>query len=215
MPRGNSNNIRLQLASQYPFLSQASGFATGSQEASNPIEQILSNVGYSPTSGFTPVANPGAIGADNGTLANNTNNAVQNIFALVRNASADATNRTEAAAAKRKAEEANAKAVAMQAKILEAQKKAALAALKTLPSGTSSPSVSQPQGSYPLTPMPKLPGGDTNKVKLPQALNLPDARPPVIAPPDNKKFKTKAPVANAMKTKRSAKRDPRKPGIQN
>jgi len=201
MPRGSNNNIRLQLANQYPFLSQASGFGA---DDSNPIEQILSNSGYSPTSGFSPVANTGSIGADNGTLANNTRDAVQNIFALVRNASTDATNRAKEAAAKRAAEEANAKAVAMQARILEAQKKAALASLKTLPSGSSSSSVSQPQGNYPLTPMPKLPSNGVKapkkqpKLVLPPALDLPDARPPVIAP-----------------TKKVAKRDPRKPGIQN
>lgn len=212
MPQGNSNNIRLQIANQYPYLAQASGFATGG-DSSNPIEQILAN-SYSNSQGFSPVANAGAIGSDNRSLASNTSDAVQNIFALLRGASVDATNRAKEAAAKRAAEEANAKAVAMQAKILEAQKKAALTALKSLPSGSGASGVSQPQGNYPLTPMPKLPT-EQPKVKLPQAIDLPDARAPIIAPPDNKKFKTAVPKANKMKTKQAARRDPRKPGIQN
>lgn len=223
MPQGNSNNIRLQLANQYPYLAQASGFATGG-DSSNPIEQILAN-SYSNSQGFSPVANVGAIGSDNKSLANNTSDAVQNIFALLRGASVDATNRAKEAAAKRAAEEANAKAVAMQAKILEAQKKAALTALKSLPSGSGSSGISQPQGNYNLVKPPplKMPatipelnlpntpyldahGGD--KVPLPTANGGnkntkpydPNKTGPQIAPPSKKKV---------------AKRDPRKPGIQN
>lgn len=217
MPRGtNSSSIKLQLANQYPYLSQASGFATG--DSSNPIEQILVN-SYSSSTGFSPVANVGAIGADNKNLASSINDAVQNIFALLRGASVDATNRAKEAAAKRAAEEANAKAVAMQARILESQKKAALAAVKSLPQSTSAP---QSQGNYNLTPMPhiipdmNLPntpylnahGGDKVPLALPTAKGGnkntkpydPNKTGPQIAPPAKKK---------------AAKRDPRRPGIQN
>lgn len=192
-----NNELRLRLASQYPYLSSQTGFG----EDSNPIEQILSSVGSAPTSGLSPFANSASVGADNKTLAANTNDAVQNIFALVRNASVDATNRAKEAAAKRAAEEANAKAVAMQKRILEAQKKAALQAVKNIPTGANT--TSSPQGNYPLTPMPKLPGNGVKspkqpKLVLPPAIDLPDAKPPVIAP-----------------KQKIAKRDPRKPGIQN
>jgi len=195
-----NNELRLRLASQYPYLSAQTGFG----DDSNPIEQILSSTGSAPTSGLSPFGNSASIGADNKTLANNTNDAVQNIFALVRNASVDATNRTKEAAAKRAAEEANARAVAMQKRILEAQKKAALQAVKNIPTGANT--TSSPQGNYNIVKPPSL---NNNGVKTPKIPSIVEQEP-VIKLPLAPGFKPDKP-----KPRKVVKRDPRKPGIQN
>ncbi len=195
-----ADSKKLRLASQYPTLSALTGFGQPSQADVNPLEQILAgSSGPSATSGARPFADVASIGSDNAPLASNINDAVQNIFALVRNASTNATNNAKEAAAKRAAEEANAKAVAMQARILKAQKDAAISAVKnsTTPTANAMPNTSGP--SAPLISMPPLPKGNGVK-KLPKVPGM-----------DTLKF----PKAKPPKVKKPPVRDPRKPGIQN
>ena len=188
-----TKNNKLRLIQNYPYLTESTGFDQ------NPVEQLLSNIGVSPTSRHTPVASPGSIGADNKQLASSTEQAVQNIFGLLRNASINATVAASEAAAKRNAEKENAKNLALQARILEAQKKSALNAVKKLPKiSVPKAPLPLPSGNPPLIPMPKLPKSKPKakapKIPTVEEIKLPPARPPVVKP---------KPV-----------RDPRKPGVQ-
>jgi hypothetical protein len=178
----------------------------------NPIEALINSLGGpSPTFNLTTYDNAASIGASNNQLATGLTNQSNSIFNLVQSMDLAANARAAEKARQMAAAEQAKQQAAIQAKLLEAQKKAALAALKTSTSGSNSSGGGGNSGNnYNLTPMPPLP--TSNGVKPPKiptldngGIHLPlargkDGKPTrlTVAPPKKK------PV-----------RDPRKPGIQN